>query len=136
MYRKREILKMFSGRSLTVDSDPPVITLIGGSFINLEEGDPYTEQGATAFDAIDGDITADAKNFDLEFDRIALTCGGAFFNLPEDAVHSIIGKVTPTRDVFLHYAYLLMDYYNRQDQTGEIKQKKVHLLKKLGVEMT
>lgn len=58
MYRKREIMKQFSGRGAT-DTTIPVITLIGGTLINLEEGDTYTEQGATAFDDVDGDITAD-----------------------------------------------------------------------------
>lgn len=80
---------------------------------------------------LDGDITADAKNFDLEFDRIALTCGGAFFNLPEEAIHSVIGNVKPTREVFLHYAYLLMDYYNRQEQTDKIIDLKHHLMRKM-----
>ena len=58
MYRKREIMKQFKGRG-AVDTTIPVITLIGGTLINLEEGDTYTEQGATAFDDVDGDITAD-----------------------------------------------------------------------------
>jgi proteasome assembly chaperone (PAC2) family protein len=47
-------------RTVTVNPDttPPVITLIGASSINLTVGDIYTEQGATATDNIDGDITA------------------------------------------------------------------------------
>lgn len=80
---------------------------------------------------LDDGITADAHNFDLEFDRVVLTCGGAFFNLPEEAIHGVIGKVKPTREVFLHYAYLLMDYYNRQEQTDKIMDLKRHLLRKM-----
>ena len=80
---------------------------------------------------LDEGITADAHNYDLEFDRIVLTCGGAFFNLPESAIHGIIGNVKPTREVFLHYAYLLMDYYNRQEQTDKIIDLKQHLLQKM-----
>lgn len=80
---------------------------------------------------LDEGITADAHNFDLEFDRVVLTCGGAFFNLPEEAIHGVIGKVKPTREVFLHYAYLLMDYYNRQEQTDKIMDLKRHLLRKM-----
>ena len=44
--------------SVVADTTPPVITLIGASTINLTVGDTYTEQGATATDNIDGDITA------------------------------------------------------------------------------
>ena len=40
------------------DTTAPVITLVGASTINLNVGDTYTEQGATATDNIDGDITA------------------------------------------------------------------------------
>ena len=40
------------------DTTPPVITLIGASVINLTIGDTYNEQGATATDNIDGDISA------------------------------------------------------------------------------
>jgi len=39
------------------DTTKPVITLIGESEINLYVGDNYIEQGATAKDNIDGDIT-------------------------------------------------------------------------------
>ncbi|MCF6294919.1 MAG: DUF5011 domain-containing protein, partial [Flavobacteriaceae bacterium] len=47
-------------RTVTVNPDTvaPVITLIGALTINLNVGDIYTEQGATATDDVDGDITA------------------------------------------------------------------------------
>ena len=38
--------------------DVPVITLIGDASIRLTQGDPYTEQGATASDTEDGDVTS------------------------------------------------------------------------------
>ncbi|MFD1615916.1 M14 family zinc carboxypeptidase, partial [Gelatiniphilus marinus] len=41
-----------------IDTTAPVITLNGASTINLNVGDVYTEQGATATDNKDGDITA------------------------------------------------------------------------------
>ncbi len=45
-------------RTVNVAADnPPVITLIGGA-VTLTVGDAYTEQGATATDAEDGDLTA------------------------------------------------------------------------------
>lgn len=40
------------------DSTAPVITLIGLSIIDITVGNTYTEQGATAFDNVDGDISA------------------------------------------------------------------------------
>lgn len=47
-------------RTVTVEQDTtvPVITLNGAAVINLELGDTYTEQGATATDNVDGDISA------------------------------------------------------------------------------
>lgn len=39
------------------DTTKPVITLNGGT-VNLNVGDAYTEQGATATDIVDGDLTA------------------------------------------------------------------------------
>lgn len=82
-----------------------------------------------------GDITADAKSYDLEHDRISHTQGGAFFDLPDADIYDIKPSPKPTQETFLHHAHLLMDYYNRQEQTAEIKQKKMHLLKKLEVTM-
>ena len=76
-------------------------------------------------------ITADAKNFDLEFDRIAHTCGGAFFNLKEEAISSTEVGVRPTQEVFMHYSHLLMNYYNRQIHTPQILRLKRQLLKKM-----
>ena len=42
----------------TLDTTKPVITLNGASTINLNVGDTYTEEGATAFDNYDGDLTS------------------------------------------------------------------------------
>ncbi len=44
-------------QSVTVDLTLPIITLIGDATINLALGDTYTEQGATATDDLDGDIS-------------------------------------------------------------------------------
>ena len=44
--------------NVVADTVPPIITLIGDSTINLNVGDPYTEQGATALDNVDGDLTS------------------------------------------------------------------------------
>ncbi|WP_298347020.1 immunoglobulin-like domain-containing protein, partial [uncultured Algibacter sp.] len=40
------------------DTTAPVITLNGNASIDLNVGGTYTEQGATATDDLDGDITA------------------------------------------------------------------------------
>lgn len=40
------------------DTGAPTITLIGSSSITIERGTAYTDQGATATDAIDGNITS------------------------------------------------------------------------------
>ena len=40
------------------DFTAPVITLVGSSTVNHEQGTVYTDAGATASDAIDGDLTA------------------------------------------------------------------------------
>ena len=40
------------------DFTPPVITLVGASTVNVEQGTGYTDAGATANDNVDGDLTA------------------------------------------------------------------------------
>ncbi len=77
------------------------------------------------------DVTADAKNFDLEYNRIAHTCGGAFFNLPAENIYDFEPGPKPTEEVFMHYAHLLLDYYNRQEMTEDIREKKQHLFRLL-----
>jgi len=42
----------------SVDTTPPVISLLGSSTINLTVGDTFTDPGATATDDVDGDITS------------------------------------------------------------------------------
>ena len=41
-----------------VDNTDPVITMLGASPVTVECGDTYTDDGATALDACDGDLTA------------------------------------------------------------------------------
>lgn len=43
---------------VSADTTPPVITLIGAATINLNVGDTYNEQGATATDNQDGNLTS------------------------------------------------------------------------------
>ncbi len=98
-------------------------------------GNPSTEKYMTLHiygcNTRDGDITADAKNYELEFNRINHTTGGAFFNLPEDEVYDFLPCPKPTDDVFNNYSKLMMDYYNRQKQTPKIRKLKTALVQKL-----
>ncbi|WCO01589.1 immunoglobulin-like domain-containing protein [Psychroserpens ponticola] len=43
---------------VSADTTPPVIVLVGASTINLNVGDAYNEQGATATDNLDGNLTS------------------------------------------------------------------------------
>lgn len=43
---------------LSTDTVPPVVTLIGDAAMQITVGDTFTDLGATAVDAVDGDITA------------------------------------------------------------------------------
>lgn len=42
-----------------VDTKAPVLTLLGADLLELEAGSSFTDRGATALDAVDGDLTAD-----------------------------------------------------------------------------
>jgi parallel beta-helix repeat protein len=44
---------------LSDDNTPPVITMLGESPVVVEIGNTYTDMGATAFDAVDGDLTSE-----------------------------------------------------------------------------
>ena len=93
--------------------------------------DPYLTLHVYGSNTKEEDITADAKNFDLAGDQVIYTCGGAFFNLPEEAIHSTEPGVVPTREVFTFQAHLMMEYYNRQLQNPTILKLKRELWEKL-----
>jgi len=93
--------------------------------------DPYITLHVYGCNDPISNITGDAKNFDLEFDRISQTTGGAFFNLPEDCIYNFERGPQVSNEVFLHYAYLLMDYYDRQIPSTKIRQLKRDLLDKM-----
>ena len=121
-FAKKEILK--AGEAIKVNNK--FIHQMGNS-----TSQRYVTLHVYGSNVMTGEITADAKNFDLELDRIAHTCGGAFFNLPDSAVEHSDPGVVPTQEVFMHYAYLLLDYYNRQEQSAKVLQLKRGLLKKI-----
>jgi predicted metal-dependent enzyme (double-stranded beta helix superfamily) len=121
-YAKRELLA--SGTAIKVNN--ALIHQMGNATTK-----PYLTLHVYGSNSLDGSITADAQNFDLEFDRIAKTCGGAFFNLQDEDIFDTQEGITADQDLFMHYAYLLMDYYNRQEQTDKILELKRHLLNKI-----
>ena len=43
---------------VVLDTGAPTITLVGSSTVNIEEGDSYTDDGASASDEVDGDISS------------------------------------------------------------------------------
>ena len=49
----------FTSLSYVADTTAPVITLLGSATVDLLQGTPYTDQGATASDAEQGDLTGD-----------------------------------------------------------------------------
>jgi prepilin-type N-terminal cleavage/methylation domain-containing protein len=55
-YQNMKIVSSLS--ECTSDVIPPVITITGGNIININQGDSYTDLGATATDNRDGDITS------------------------------------------------------------------------------
>ena len=47
-----------SDGALPLDSTPPIITLLGDATVTLLVGETYTDDGATASDIVDGDLTS------------------------------------------------------------------------------
>ncbi|RNC88234.1 MAG: DUF5011 domain-containing protein [Winogradskyella sp.] len=80
------------------DTTPPVITLNGSATVNLTVGDTYTEQGATATDNVDGDITA---NIVIGGDTVNTNVAGTYvvtYNV-SDAAGNAATQVTRTVNV-------------------------------------
>jgi predicted metal-dependent enzyme (double-stranded beta helix superfamily) len=62
-----------------------------------------------------GNITADARIFELELGLIKHTSGGAFFNLPDEKVYDIGQMPEIDQQTFVHQASILLQYYQRYD---------------------
>jgi len=80
------------------DTTAPVITLIGSSTIDLTVGNTYTEQGATASDNVDGDISA---NIVIGGDIVDTNTAGTYvvtYNV-SDAAGNAATQVTRTVNV-------------------------------------
>ena len=66
------------------DTTKPVITLNGGGTVNLNVGDTFTEEGATATDIVDGNLTA------------SIVVGGAIVNTAAPGAYIVTYNVTDT----------------------------------------
>ena len=66
-----------------VDSDAPVITLIGDANITLEAGTHYTDAGAKWNDTVDGNGTADANG------TVDHNTPGSYITIPVAILQSI-----------------------------------------------
>ena len=55
--------------TITLDTTAPVLTLIGSSSLNILQGDVYADDGATASDNLDGDISARIVTTGLPVDK-------------------------------------------------------------------
>jgi predicted metal-dependent enzyme (double-stranded beta helix superfamily) len=95
-------------------------------------GEPYLTLHVYGVNDPESGITNNAMNFDLAFDRITYTDGGAFFNLPPEAVNRTEPGIPPSDEVLAHYTYLFMDYCLRQDPSDEILDIKAQLAEKMG----
>ncbi len=81
------------------DVTPPVITLNGDAYIYLLVGEAFTDEGATAEDAIDGDISADIS---VAGDTVDVNTEGTYvitYNV-SDAAGNAADEVTRTVEVF------------------------------------
>jgi predicted metal-dependent enzyme (double-stranded beta helix superfamily) len=63
-----------------------------------------------------GNITADSRIFEMESALIKHTTGGAFFNLPNEAVYEIEKMPEIEHATMVHQLSLLIQYYQRFDE--------------------
>jgi hypothetical protein len=83
--------------SLNQSSVLPVISLIGKDTIEIEVGSIYNDEGATAFDAIDGDITADiSSETNVDFNQ-----AGIYFTKFDVINSSGVNAATKVRQIFV-----------------------------------
>jgi cysteine dioxygenase len=68
-------------------------------------------------------VTADSYIYELEKKRIVETTGGAFFNLSADEVKTVKEELSADEETYIYYTYLLLEYYKRLPNAGEMKQE-------------
>ncbi|HAA16647.1 MAG TPA: cysteine dioxygenase [Cytophagales bacterium] len=93
--------------------------------------EPYITLHCYGANDVNGNVTADARTYELEHDRVVHTTGGAFFNVQEPAIYDFEKGPEVTDEVFMHYGTQLLRYYHRQEQTEDIREKKRVLCAKM-----
>jgi len=89
-------------RTINVVDSPPVITLIGSNPVTVDYGKPYNDDGATASDYIDGDLSADITT---NIDDLDTNTIGQFilrYNVNDNAG---LAAVEVTRTIIVHDQY-------------------------------
>lgn len=113
--------------SITIDAEPPVITLNGPEIINLTVGDNYSDIGATALDDIVGDITSNIiVNNPVNTSKagvytITYNIADSAGNQAEPINRTVIVSVPPSGGIPV---WLLRQNNQNQNQRQEQEQKK------------
>ena len=81
-----------------VDTTPPVITLLGNAIETVEVGAVYNDAGATAADAVDGDLTASIVTGGLPIDTSAVGSHTVTYDVSDSSGNAAV-QVTRTVNV-------------------------------------
>jgi hypothetical protein len=79
--------------TFTVATNPPVISLVGTSSVTHEAATSYTDAGATAVDALDGNLTASIVVAGHGFDNTAIGDHNVTFNVSDAGGNAAAEKV-------------------------------------------
>jgi PGF-pre-PGF domain-containing protein len=97
---------VFDVQTVTVeDTKAPIITIVGQSVVTIAVGDNYTDEGATATDIVDGDVTAKIQNVSNVDTNVAGTYSVIYDvsdssgNKAEQKIRTVIVNALPTDTV-------------------------------------
>jgi hypothetical protein len=79
--------------TFTVATNSPVITLVGASSVTHEAATSYTDAGATAVDALDGNLTASIVVAGHDFDNTAIGDHNVTYNVSDAGGNAAAPKV-------------------------------------------
>ena len=83
-------------------------------------------------DSVNFGITNQARHYELESNRVVCaSANDAFFNLSDPSISAIKKGIRADDDVFVSYAKILLDYYNRLGYSQRVKKQKIKLLQQL-----
>ena len=98
------------------DTTPPVITRIGTESISITQGSTYIDQGATANDNVDGDITADIVTHN-PVDTNSVGTYTVTYDVNDTAGNAAI-QMTRTVTVTAEQTNSSLDHYWKLDESG------------------